>query len=167
MKATLIVEGKEFPIEINDPELQKLIAPPKKTGYERVADGYAYYFANSFNNIMAMNDEGDDADIRYKNGNYYSSAAVAENNARADKLMRQLRRFAVEHREKDIDWSSSKHAKWVICYDYENAFIKTFPHYSERYPFALFFDSRESAELAIELFHDELIWYFTEYKDSL
>ena len=30
MKATLIVEGTEFPIEINDPELQKLIAPPKK-----------------------------------------------------------------------------------------------------------------------------------------
>lgn len=36
MIAKLIVEGKEFPIEIQDPELQKMLAPPKKTGYERV-----------------------------------------------------------------------------------------------------------------------------------
>ena len=43
MKATLVVEGKEFQIEINDTELQKLIAPPKRTGYERVEDGQEYY----------------------------------------------------------------------------------------------------------------------------
>ena len=39
MKAKLIVDGKEFPIEIQDLELQKLLTPQKKTGYERVGAG--------------------------------------------------------------------------------------------------------------------------------
>lgn len=36
-----------------------------------------------------------------------------------------------------------------------------------RYHGIIYFDSGEAAQLAIETFHDELIWYFTEYKDSL
>ena len=166
MKATLIVEGKEFPIEINDPELQKLIAPPKKTGYERVADSYAYYFANSFNNIIAMNHEGDDANVRYKDGNYYSSAVVAENNARADKLMRQLRRFAVENRNSESSWSSST-GKWSIAYGYEDKKLAVDFEAYWKYFGGIYFDTEEIARLAINTFRDELIWYFTEYKDSL
>ena len=42
MKAKLIVEGREFPIEIQDPELQKLLTP-QKTGYEPVGAGQKYW----------------------------------------------------------------------------------------------------------------------------
>ena len=42
MKVKLIVEGKEFPIEIQDSELQKLLTP-QKTGYERVSAGQKYW----------------------------------------------------------------------------------------------------------------------------
>lgn len=31
----------------------------------------------------------------------------------------------------------------------------------------ILFDTADTVKLAIETFHDELIWYFTEYKDSL
>ena len=31
----------------------------------------------------------------------------------------------------------------------------------------IYFDTESAVSLAIETFHDELIWYFTEYKDSL
>lgn len=47
MKAKLIVEGREFPIEINDPELQKLLKPKKKTGYERGNDCDTYFYVAS------------------------------------------------------------------------------------------------------------------------
>ena len=123
MKAKLIVEGKEFDIEIQDPELQKLVAPPKKTGYERVdrekemyyqhADGRASIGYDYYNKV---------ADVYYNSANYYSSKAVAENNARADKLMRQLRRFAVERREfADSSHTSFKNERWLINYDYKNS----------------------------------------------
>ena len=43
MIAKLIVDGKEFPIEIQDPELQKLLVPQKKTGYKRVESGEEFW----------------------------------------------------------------------------------------------------------------------------
>ena len=36
-----------------------------------------------------------------------------------------------------------------------------------RYYGIIYFDSVQIAQLAINTFHDELVWYFTEYKDSL
>ena len=103
----------------------------------------------------------------YELANYYSSDIMAENNARADKLMRQLRRFSVQHREPGINFNNANTAKFYIICDYENdelrsnyiSFTKVFG--------AIYFDSREVANAAIDKFHDELIWYFTEYKDSL
>ena len=114
MKATLIVEGKEFPIEINDPELQKIIAPPKKTGYELVGNGHTYSFVSSYGEVKTLDHQDQDDMNRFVDANYYSNCTVAENNARADRLMRQLRRFAVENRANDIDWGNAVTPKWFI-----------------------------------------------------
>lgn len=169
MKAKLIIEGKEFPIEIHDPELQKLLVPSKKTGYERVGDGHTYFFVNSWNKIQTLDDKGSVAadDLKYKSANYYSDRAVAENNARADKLMRQLRRFAVEHRKNEINWNNKDQNKFCILYDYSDNEVAVERDVYGRYHGVVYFNSVETARLAIDTFHDELIWYFTEYKDSL
>jgi hypothetical protein len=165
MKAKLIVEGKEFDIEIQDPELQKLVMQ-KKTGYERVDMNHEYY-ADYHGDAIGNNECADGSDeLLFNSANYYSDSIVAENNARADKLMRQLRRFAVEHRENDIDWSSSKY-KYIIRYVHSNNTLIVY-HESFGHEFGtIVFDSEASARLAIDTFHDELMWYFTEYKDSL
>lgn len=129
MKAKIVVEGKEFPIEILDPELEKLIKPQKKkTGYERVEDGEYYYcqYVNSDNETMRSEERGikfDDA--LYNAADYYSSEIVAKNNARADKLMRQLRRFAVEHREKELNWLNEDQKKYTISFDYDKNMLST------------------------------------------
>ena len=169
MKAKLIVEGKEFPIEIQDPELQKLLTPQKKTGYERRDKLNMYYYYQDDNgNTEFEYDVRDVYDVaRYNNANYYSDKTVAENNIRADKLLRQLRRFAVEHREREIDWNSKVQNKFSILYDYSDNEIAVERDIYGRYHGIVYFDSIETARLAIETFHDELIWYFTEYKDSL
>lgn len=164
MKAKLIVEGREFPIEIQDPELQKLLMPQKKTGYERVGDGHTYSFVNSWNDVLTMDDNGQDDDLRYETANYYSDRAIAENNARADQLMRQLRRFAAEHRKENIDWNKEN---YKYCIRYGDKRCGIWHEVKGREFGQIYFDSEEAAQLAIETFHDELIWYFTEYKDSL
>lgn len=167
MKAKLIVEGKEFEIDINHPELEKLIKPEKKTGYERVGEGHTYSFVNTYGEIKTLDYKGFDDDLRYDNANYYSDITIAENNARADKLMRKLRRFAVEHREEKIDWNNRNKRKWNIYFDYsEKDFFVSYCSYTKDC-FGIYFDSAETAELVIKTFRDELIWYFTEYKDSL
>lgn len=167
MNAKLIVEGKEFDIEIYDPELQKLIAPPKKTGYERVGlkNTYWYVYVTDVDNFM---DEDCEFEKEvYEAANYYSDRTVAKNNARADKLMRQLRRFAVEHREKELDWNNGEQCKYYIYFDNDDGEFDIDDNVVYRTYGCIYFDSPETAKLAIDTFHDELIWYFTEYKDSL
>ena len=168
MLAKLIVEGREFPIEIQDPELQKLLMPQKKTGYERVETDIDYYYvdATGFIENASEDSDGFDDDV-YNTANYYADKTVAQNNARADELMRQLRRFAVEHREQEIDWNSEVQNKFSILYDYSDNEVTVERDIYGRYHGIVYFDSIEIARLAIETFHDELIWYFTEYKDSL
>ena len=168
MLAKLIVEGREFPIEIQDPELQKLLMPQKKTGYERVETDIDYYYvdATGFIENASEDSDGFDDDV-YNTANYYADKTVAQNNARADELMRQLRRFAVEHREQEIDWNSEVQNKFSILYDYSDNEVSVEKDIYGRYHGIVYFDSIEIARLDIETFHDELIWYFTEYKDSL
>lgn len=170
MNAKLIVEGKEFDIEILDPKLQELIAPTNKTGYEKATneDG-TFYFDNGAGYVQDSYDSYPETDGNnaYKAANYYTSKTVAENNTRADKLMRQLRRFAVEHRNNELNWKNSKQNKFLISYDYSLGDVDIEYEDDCRELFTIFFDTRQTAQQAIDTFRDELIWYFTEYKDSL
>ena len=166
MKATLIIEGKEIEIEISEEEYKKL--HPSETGYERVAESDIYFYANTKGDVeTACEDCYNIDDEYYESANYYSDKTVAENNARADKLIRQLRRFAVQHREPGINFNNANTAKFYIICDYENDELRaTYTSYAKVFG-AIYFDSREVANAAIDKFHDELIWYFNEYKDSL
>ena len=166
MKATLIIEGKEIEIEISEEEYKKLHL--SETGYERVAKNCDFYYESSGSDVERGFDEHCYIDDKYYDiANYYSSDFVAENNARADKLMRQLRRFAVQHREPGINFNNANTAKFYIICDYENDELRaTYTSYAKVFG-AIYFDSREVANAAIDKFHDELIWYFNEYKDSL
>ena len=166
MKAKLIVEGREFPIEIQDPELQKLLMP-KNTGYERVEKDHKYYYVDCENDIGFTNDGRLCSDANsYNVGNYYSDYTVAENNARADKLMRLLRRFAAEHRRDKNAWKTSNE-NYYIYYDHEDNDMTWCVTNIGQVFGATYFDSENTVTLAIETFRDELIWYFTKYKDSL
>ena len=168
MIAKLIIDGKEFPIEIQDSELQKLVASKKQTGYERVELDERFYSVRADNSIFAPIDGRFlDHDAYYDTANYYSSQTVAENNARADKLMRQLRRFAVEHRKSELNWSITAQNKYYISYDrrdnkFDIDYVLAYKNFG-----AIYFDTKEVAESALSTFKDELTWYFTEYKDSL
>ena len=166
MKATLIIKGKEIEIEISEEEYKKL--QPSEIGYERVAKDSDYFYVNIRGDVGTGIDNYCCADDKYyESANYYSSEIVAENNARADKLLRQLRRFAVEHREPGINFNNANTAKFYIICDYENDELRaTYTSYAKVFG-AIYFDSREVANAAIDKFHDELIWYFNEYKDSL
>lgn len=161
MKAKLFFEGREVEVEVSDVELQKLIAAQynvMRTGYER-REGDIYYY--DYNGIVESDkDENLEVDDScYNAANYYSDKTVAENNARADKLMRELRRFSVEHRNtnKSIYRYSILYLKGVglqLRKDSDLCFCGPW------------FNDEQTGVKAIEKFHDELIWYFTEYKDS-
>lgn len=169
MKAKLIIEGKEIEIEISEEECKKIqLLEEKKTGYERVPKNGKYFYEFGKGDVESdIEDCYDIDDEYYESANYYSDKTVAENNARANKLMRQLRRFSVEHRERGIDLNDINTKKFFVTYNYENNEIQ--PGYTLQVKAfgTICFGSREATQAAIDEFHDELIWYFTEYKDSL
>lgn len=166
--AKLIIDDKEIEIQINEEQLKQLCSQKKKTGYERAEPGKYYWRVNDdgFLSISITEGRGHHDTVLYDTANYYTDETVAENNARADRLMRQLRRFAVEHRENPIGWSDGN--KYEIAYDY--AWMKLFLRHNYvtlRGVNSVYFDTKEAAQLAIDTFKDELLWYFKEYQDSL
>lgn len=175
MKATLRIPAesgyKDIEVDIAKEELAKLAEPPKPqklTGYERVQKADVYYCVESRSDTQWLCEAFDDVDDDYyNNASYYTSKELAENNARADKLMRQLRRFAVEHREHEIDWKDTDQSKWSIGFDHNRNELYTYGKLCRSVFGVTYFDSQEAANSAATAFHDELIWYFTEYKDSL
>lgn len=169
MKAKLIVDDKEFDIEITDPRVHEFVSKPGiYTGYERVYHHNTYYLVSETGKVCGNKDGFGYDTLCYDIANYYSDKTVAENNARADKLMRQLRRFAVKHREfKDNSHKEFKDDCWAIAYNDTTGGLS--PIKVEGIPiFGLpWFNSERAVNKAIRDFHKELIWYFTEYKDSL
>lgn len=166
MKAKLIIEGKEIEVEISEEGYKKLQL--SETGYERVPESDIYFYANSRGCVETAPEDCYDIDNEYyESANYYSSATVAKNNARADNLMRQLRRFSVEHRGNGVNLNDINTEKHYICYDYESNKLESTYTFCARVFGVIYFDSEETARAAIDKFHDELIWYFTEYRDSL
>ena len=75
--------------------------------------------------------------------------------------MHQLRRFAVEHRE--MNNPTERH----YIYYLKDPGMLQLRRDSDNCFLGPWFDSISSGAQAIETFKDELIWYFTEYKDSL
>lgn len=140
------------------------------TGYERVKKDSIYFFKNSVGDIQGVTDDKCVLDQEYyDSGNYYSSKMIARNNARADRLLRQLRQWQALN-DKSIsveDWEDNDKDKWCIMYGYgaEELYVNWF--YSVRLHNVIYFTTKEKAEEAIEVFKDELLWYFTEYVQRL
>lgn len=167
MKAKLTIDGKEFEVEISEEQVQALTETKKKTGYERVKKGEDYYI-QLFDGTAQTRTAYDvfSYDHKYESAYCYADRTVAENNARADKLYRQLRRFAVEHRKKEIDWNINSD-KFYFYYSHNRKKIEVSALSVCQDYGNIYFDTEESAKLALDTFKDELLWYFTEYKDSL
>lgn len=168
---TFAIDGHEFEVlaEKNHMEqFKKFLGEKKqKTGYERVSKLLDYYYVSPGGQVNSSFDSCDIVDNElYGVANYYSDMSVALNNARADALMRALRRFAVEHRDSGIDWSRYDY-KYAIRFSHGDKTLNV-DYEVLGHDFGMIaFDNKETAELAIKTFHDELIWYFIEYKDSL
>ena len=147
-----------------------LIEDKPRTGYERVKKDEMYYLVDIYNNIMRVTEYNDQGDKQsYSTGNYYSDKTIAENNARADRLLRQLRQWQALN-DKSIsveDWEDNGKNKWCIIYGYGLKKLYVDYFHCIRLHNVIYFTTREKAEEAIEVFRDELIWYFVEYQQRL
>ena len=173
MKGKLIINGKELEVEIDNTTLDA-ITRKCRTGYERVAHNEVHYFADTMDEHMdGVDSDSDDYgrtdDTMYENADYYSDESVARNNARADTLMRRLRRYAAEHGGiPNCDhWNDKELAKYTIEYIHATKILGCFMNICFQNCLSVYFLSEDACKKAIELFYDDLLWYFTEYQPML
>ena len=173
-----IDEFRFFDKEISEEELEEVLVLEKKTkinkktGYEKCEDGVRYYYIDSFISADHSNytSRVPIDPIRYKNANHFSNEVLCENIARAEVLKYRLRRFAalnggIPSRE---DWENDEYVKFYIDYSYykrniivcrQGGYCKTFGQ--------IYFIDKDACERAIEIFRDELQWYFEEFEEQL
>ena len=182
MKVELKMNDKSVQAEISEGQLKELglveqlkklglLEERSRTGYERVKKDEMYYVINTkVDSMINVKEFKDETDEQYYNiGNYYNDKVIAENIARADRLLRQLRQWQAAN-DKVIsisDWKNDNIFKYHIEYDCFNDFL--FVVYTTRFrtPNTIYFTSGEKAEEAIEVFKDELKWYYTKYQQRL
>lgn len=170
MKATISANGKTIKTEITDEQAKELglVEDKPKTGYERVDEDESYFVDDTINDgHEVLGGRTLVNNLYYINGNYYNDKSIVENNARADRLLRRLRQWQAQN-DKAIskeDWNNESKKKWFIIYSSGEMYAEYY--YIMRLPNTIYFATKEKAEEAIEVFKDELLWYFTEYVQRL
>ena len=180
MKVTINANGTTIQAEISEGQLKELglveqlkklglLEDKPRTGYEgrEECNNKKHYFVNTIDLVIEDENTVLFDQNRYDVGNYYSDKTIAENNARADRLLRQLRQWQAQNDEPISveDWNNESKKKWFIIYSSEEMYAEYY--YVMRLPKTIYFTTKEKAEEAIEVFKDELIWYFTEYVQRL
>ena len=166
MKATIKFEdGREFAVDVNEETLKDILYV-EKNGYERSDVRCEYYYVNTNEVCKGYDLQESIANNHYKSANYYSTAELAEMNAKADVLKYKLRRFSVENRTDDLGWGSGK-TKYCIGYNHGKHQLEIFSDTTIQRSEETYFDTEQAAKGAINKFKEELNWYFTEYRDSI
>jgi hypothetical protein len=165
MKVQATYKGKTVEIDIPDEKLEELVKEQKKTGWEKPIKGEYYYCVSQSGYIHDARNNNDSLDNRqYDSGNCFTSKELAENIARYQSLDLRIRRRIAEIC-KPVDWNDDCY-KWAIIFDHKHCQL-----YSDFYKVINFggyyCDTEEHAEQIIKEFKDELMWYFTEFRDRM
>lgn len=99
----------------------------------------------------------------YENANYFSTKEKAEEINFKQTLFRKLQRFSDENGGNEIDWENTNQKKYCILYCHSFKELQSDFTWVRQNQGQIYFISKEIAEKAIELFHDDLIKYFTQY----
>ena len=95
--------------------------------------------------------------------------SIVENNARADRLLRQLRQWQAQN-DKAIsisDWKNDEINKYFITYNYRFSLFEIGRSSQRREPNIIYFTTKGKVTEAIKNFRNELEWYFSEYQQRL
>lgn len=165
-KATLkFADGREIEVEISEEELKKIEV--KKSPYDIItSENCTIYTVNDKNIVYKWQALGYQANDKYLKDvfdavNSYNDKDFAEKCARADLLMRKLRKFAIES---NLEHERKNNCSYQIVYDKNTKIMASYTRCISLVDFnVILFNTSDDCKEAIETFYDELIWYFTEY----
>ena len=158
--------NSDFPFEVDkgfdfSKEYEEYIKPKTLTGWERVEGGKVFKTVSS-TMIISSCEVGGDVDIElFESANYFSMLEKAEEIKFKQTLFRKLQRFSDENCGDEIDWNDGHKRKYYICFNHRDEELIVIDCFYAQGVGQIHFVSKEVAKKAIELFHDDLIQYFT------
>lgn len=107
-------------------QLLKLVKKSNETTKKRwrAEDEEDYYFIDYCNRIDFWKESNYKTDKGlYEIGNYFKTEEEAEFELQKRLAYQELKDYALEHNEMDIDWENDEQFKWRICYDTEEKYF--------------------------------------------
>ena len=133
-----------------------------KTGWERGELKRTYYTIDGESQPETYHSEDTE---HYDKADYFSDPALAADIARAQTIWRKLLRWQAEN-DAPVDWENDAICHYYIYYGHNKTFYVGGLHFWQD-AFNVYFSTEEKAQQAIEAFHDDLLWLFTEFKYRL
>lgn len=124
--------------------------------------GSTYYWKYSDYDIGNSTWRNNNADkARYSLGNCYKTKEEAEQAIEILKIHNELKHYAEEHNEAEIDWSNDDQCKYLIRVDFDcgdrDMDIDIDYEYSYKQPNQIYFTSHEIAEDAIKAIGEDRV----------
>lgn len=118
----------------------------------RPKEGETYYVVDYDGIVLNMVYEADDIDYKAINtGNCFKTKEEADHMVEKLKVINELKNFALENNEEEIDWNNLSQRKYVIIYDPEDQNVDVYCYWRTQYiPFNIHFTSEKIAQKAIE-----------------
>lgn len=169
MRTQLYIDGELRTVDIEDGRITTVNEEPKeveiKTGWERGELMQRYYMVDGTSQPETYHPEDT---ARYENADYFSSPALAADIARAQTIWRRLMRWQAEN-DNPVYWGNdgieSEHFS-IYCDHFTEQLTVATSCYSQN-AFDVYFSTEEVAYRALEIFHDDLLWLFTEFRYKL
>lgn len=146
--------------------VEKANKPVNKVWKPEVGEKFYTLFGDgSINELTWLNH----ADIikRYEIGNCFKTEKEAEFALERQKVITELKRYALEHNEKEIDWYVHGTCKYYVQYDYVNNKLNiSHTRYFKNNNLSMYFTSEKIAKAAIKAIGEERIKkYYFEVND--
>lgn len=128
-----------------------------------------YYLIVHTGRIGCYSYDDDDTDKRFQSiGNCFQTEEQAEFMVEKLKIIHELKTFAVENNEEEINWNDDGQKKFFLYYSYSaNQVLVNYVISMKENPFNVYFTSESIAEKSVEAIGEErLIKYYFEVEEE-
>lgn len=168
MKAKLILNNKEYEVEVSEEQIKEIKKPKYKRW--RAEEGEEYYFLSDLGEILSAIDCRDKSDnFLYNTDNYFKTEEGAEFRRQQLLYLQQYEDFLANDLVTDEDWKNPNILKYKAYFDFDplrGLGIRTSADCLMKYQGAIYSKSKEKIEKFIKEFgEDNFKKYILEVKE--
>lgn len=165
MKAKLILNNKEYEVELKEEQVKEIEKPKYKRW--RAEEGEKYYFLSDLGEILSANDCRDKSDnFLYNTDNYFKTKEEAEFRKKQLLYLQQYKDYLGDDLVTEDDWKNANILKYCALYNYSTKQIEIYLYYDQKFQGAIYSKSREKIkEFIFNLGFDNFKKYILEINE--